>query len=82
MLAIDRKGGIQLFLGTALYDPVGLFHLAGNSKDLNLATDSDVLCGVNGFNYQNFVLPREPSLTLNSVQQALNMLQKSVVIGS
>lgn len=55
---------------------LGYFTLPENSKDLNLATDSDVLCGVNGFNYQNFALPREPSPTLNSVQQALNMLQK------
>ncbi|EOX3404473.1 substrate-binding periplasmic protein [Vibrio cholerae] len=55
---------------------LGYFTLPENSKALNLATDSDVLCGINGFNYQNFALPREPSLTLNSVQQALNMLQK------
>lgn len=55
---------------------LGYFTLAQSDKTLNSSTEQDVLCGVNGFNYQDFALPREPSLYLSSVQSALNMLQK------
>ncbi|RBM30959.1 ABC transporter substrate-binding protein [Vibrio tarriae] len=55
---------------------LGYFTLPEQKKDLQSPKDSGVLCGVNGFNYEGFALSREPSLYLNSVQQALNMLQK------
>ncbi|ENM5852991.1 ABC transporter substrate-binding protein [Vibrio mimicus] len=56
---------------------LGYFTLADQKKDLlSASTTEGVLCGVNGFNYENFTLPRKPSLYLNSVQHALNMLQK------
>ncbi|ENM5786065.1 ABC transporter substrate-binding protein [Vibrio metoecus] len=55
---------------------LGYFTLPEQPKDLQSSKDSGVLCGVNGFNYERFALSREPSLYLNSVQQALNMLQK------
>lgn len=55
---------------------LGYFTLPDNHEDLKDLSVDGVLCGVNGFNYENFALSREPSLYLNSVQQALNMLQK------
>lgn len=55
---------------------LGYFTLTDSKKPLNSHQDSGVLCGVHGFNYQDFGLSREPSLRVNTVQQALDMLQK------
>ncbi|EKO3614410.1 transporter substrate-binding domain-containing protein [Vibrio metschnikovii] len=55
---------------------LGYFTLADSNNLLSHHQDSGVLCGVHGFNYQDFGLPREPSLRVNTVQQALDMLQK------
>lgn len=55
---------------------LGYFTLADSNNLLSHHQDSGVLCGVHGFNYQDFGLSREPSLRVNTVQQALDMLQK------
>ncbi|QYO70303.1 ABC transporter substrate-binding protein [Vibrio cholerae] len=53
---------------------LGYFALTEQKKAF--LSDSGVLCGVNGFNYEKFALPKAPSLYLSSVQHALDMLQK------
>ncbi|MFG0604346.1 substrate-binding periplasmic protein [Vibrio mimicus] len=53
---------------------LGYFTLPEQKKAF--LSDSGVLCGVNGFNYEKFALPKAPSLYLSSVQHALDMLQK------